>query len=107
MATDTPRTDAEAFSIEQALVKNGTELVLASYARGLERELAALRGRLMEVTAVAITQLFEQHRDDVVKTFSVGELQNISSASEHLRLRQVEDIYKEAWAMSAVALKEG
>jgi hypothetical protein len=48
--TDTPRTDTEAFPVEYALLKNGTELVLASYARTLERELAATKRLLVEAS---------------------------------------------------------
>ena len=61
---DTPITDANAFATEYALVKEGTELVLAGFARQLERELAAEQEKVRELRE-ALRELhrfsFEQH----------------------------------------------
>jgi hypothetical protein len=46
---NTPLTDANAFATEYALVKEGTELVLADFARQLERELAAEQEKVREL----------------------------------------------------------
>lgn len=67
-------------------------------AEARERE---LRAALMNVTAVAVTMLFDTHRADVLRAFTVADLQAIVAASDHLRPQQVEDIYRRAWSLAA------
>ena len=54
-----------------------------------------------QVLSVAIAGLYEHYEEDVMKTFSVEELSEVVDLSESLRPRQVEDIYKQMWAMLA------
>ena len=54
-----------------------------------------------QVLSVAIAGLYEHYKGDVLKTFSIRELQEVVDLSESLRPRRVEDIYKQMWAMLA------
>lgn len=55
---------------------------------------------LRQAVMVGVAQLYATDREDVVKTFSLEELQDIVDVTEPLRPRQVEDIYKEALKIS-------
>lgn len=46
---------------------------------------------------VAITMLFDSHRDDVARTFSIAELQRIADHTDALGNEQVENIYRAAF----------
>jgi len=59
----------------------------------LKTDLSVLRDAVM----VAITNLYATDPDDVLRVFSVRELQYVSAVSEHLRPEQVEDIYRKAF----------
>jgi hypothetical protein len=54
---------------------------------------------LKQVVAVAIAGLFEHYKDDVLRVFTLDELQAVVDLSDALRPQQVEDIYKRAWEM--------
>jgi hypothetical protein len=54
-----------------------------------------------QVLSVAIAGLYEHYKGDVLKTFSIRELQEVVDLSESLRPRRVEDIYKQMWVMLA------
>jgi len=54
------------------------------------------------VVAVAVTMLYESHPDDVLRTFTIAELDEIVRITEAMGSEQVEAIYKRAWdALSA------
>ena len=59
----------------------------------LEARVASMR----EVVAVAVTMLYDTHKNDVIKTFTVDDLGAIVKITEPLFGMQVEDIYKAAW----------
>jgi hypothetical protein len=54
---------------------------------------------LRQVLSVAICGLFDHYKDDVLRVFTLDELQKVVDLSDALRPRQVEDIYKQAWLM--------
>lgn len=54
---------------------------------------------LRQVLSVAIAGLYEHYKDDVLRVFTLGELQTVADLSESLQPQQVEDIYKRAWDM--------
>lgn len=56
---------------------------------------------LRQVLSVAIAGLFEHHKNDVLRVFTLGELQAVADLTEPLQPQQVEDIYKRAWVMLA------
>ncbi len=56
-----------------------------------------------QVLSVAIAGLYEHYKGDVLKTFSIRELQEVVDLSESLRPRRVEDIYKQMWVMLATS----
>jgi hypothetical protein len=61
------------------------------------RQLAEIfRTHLERVTCVAITMLYESHKDDVLNTFPIHDLQSVSDRSADLATQKVEDIYKAA-----------
>lgn len=51
-----------------------------------------------EALAVAIVQLYDSHKEDCIKAFTLDQLQWASDTSEPLRDRTVEAIYLEALA---------
>jgi len=67
----------------------------------LERfaELVAAQEREVFKNAVyvAITMLFDSHRDDVARTFSIAELQRIADHTDAMGNEQVENIYRAAF----------
>lgn len=66
-----------------------------------------LRRILREVTAVAITQLFEAYPAATVAEFSVEELQLVSDSSRVLRAEQVEHIYRRGFDLTLAAIPSG
>jgi hypothetical protein len=56
---------------------------------------------MRQVLSVSIAGLYEYYKDDVLRVFSVDDLQNVLDLSEPLRPQQVEDIYRRAWDMLA------
>jgi hypothetical protein len=54
---------------------------------------------LRQVLSVAIAGLYEHYKDDVLRVFTLDELQAVVDLSDALRPQQVEDIYKRAWEM--------
>jgi hypothetical protein len=56
---------------------------------------------MRQVLSVAIAGLYEHYKDDVLRVFTLDELQTVIDLSESFRLQQVEDIYKRAWDMLA------
>ena len=57
---------------------------------------------LKQATAIAVIQLYEYYKEDVIKTFSISELQRILEFTEPLKIKQmtVENIYKSALTIS-------
>lgn len=64
-----------------------------------ECQLDNITNTLREVVAVAITMLYDSHRDDVLSTFSDAELQTVLEATYHLRDTRVEHVYRKAFDM--------
>lgn len=62
-------------------------------------EIEALRSCLVETAGVAITMLYESHKADTLKEFSVAELEQVVSATKHLSDAEapVEKVYRKAW----------
>ena len=58
---------------------------------------------MRQVLSVAIAGLYEHYKDDVLRVFTLDELQTVIDLSESFRLQQVEDIYKRAWDMLAAS----
>ena len=56
---------------------------------------------MRQVLSVAIAGLYENYKDDVLRVFTLDELQAVVDLSESLRPQQVENIYKRAWDMLA------
>lgn len=56
---------------------------------------------MRQVLSVAIAGLYEHYKDDVLRVFSLNDLQNVVDLSESLGSQQVEDIYRRAWDMLA------
>tara|TARA_R110001592_G_scaffold111372_6_gene308507 strand:+ start:21898 stop:22296 length:399 start_codon:yes stop_codon:yes gene_type:complete len=56
-----------------------------------------LLGLSREVTSVAITMLYDSHKDDVIKEFSLKELEQVVGFTDHLESEAVESIYRKAW----------
>jgi hypothetical protein len=52
---------------------------------------------LKQAIATAISMLYEGHKDDVLRVFSLAELNHVVEITEPLLPRQVEDIYRQAW----------
>jgi hypothetical protein len=63
----------------------------------LEIENERLRGLLRDTAAVAITMLYDSHREDVLAEFTVPELEAVVKASAHLQSAKVEHVYRRAW----------
>lgn len=65
-------------------------------------EVERLRDSLTETTAVAITMLYDSHRQDTLKEFTVPELDAVVDASRHLSDSnvQVEAVYRKAWDLA-------
>lgn len=63
----------------------------------LAAENAELRKRVRDVTAAAVTMLFDSHREDVLREFSESELFDVLAASKHMQQMTVEGIYRAAW----------
>lgn len=64
---------------------------------GLTAANRRLLSLLETVTFVAIAMLFEHHRDDVLRAFTIAELQRVTDKSAGLVTQRVEDIYREAF----------
>ena len=62
-----------------------------------EHDVAFLR----QVLSVAIAGLYAHYKDDVLRVFTLDDLQKVVDLSEPLQSQQVEDIYKRAWEMLA------
>lgn len=60
----------------------------------LEQEVEALRSLLSDVTCVAITMLYDTHKQDVLDVFTLDELKEVVRRSEHLQIAKVEHIYR-------------
>src|SRR5690554_7864353 len=60
----------------------------------LEREVEELRSLLSDVTCVAITMLYDTHKQDVLDEFTLDELKEVVRRSEHLQIAKVEHIYR-------------
>ena len=58
---------------------------------------SGLEKALRDVTAVAITMLYDSHREDVVVEFSLAELERIAAAGQALQPESVERVYRRAW----------
>lgn len=54
---------------------------------------------MRQVLAVAIAGLYEHYPQDVIRVFSLADLEAIVSTAEPLLSQRVEDIYKQAWDM--------
>ena len=52
-----------------------------------------------QVLSVAIAGLYAHYKDDVLRVFTLDDLQKVVDLAEPLQLQQVEDIYKRAWEM--------
>ncbi len=63
----------------------------------VKAECERLRGLLRDTAAVAITMLYDSHRDDVLEEFTVPELEAVVKASAHLQSTKVEHVYRRAW----------
>lgn len=72
---------------------------LLSENAALAAEVGRLRKTLEVTTAVAITMLFDSHREDVKRVFTVDELEQVVAATEPLQSMnvQTEEIYRSAW----------
>jgi hypothetical protein len=79
-----PDRPTHTFNVEQ--IERFAELVAAQ-----ERE------AFKNAVYVAITMLFDSHRDDVARTFSIAELQRIADHTDALGSEQVENIYRAAF----------
>jgi len=60
----------------------------------LERKVEKLRSLLSDVTCVAITMLYDTHKQDVLDEFTTDELKEVVSRAEHLQIEKVEHIYR-------------
>lgn len=60
----------------------------------LEREVEALRSLLSDVTCVAITMLYDTHKQDVLDEFTMDDLKEVVRRSEHLQIEKVEHVYR-------------
>ena len=58
---------------------------------------------MRQVLSVAIAGLHQHYKDDVLRVFTLDDLQTVVDLSEPLQSQNVEDIYKRAWAMLAAA----
>lgn len=70
------------------------------------RDALLLRNTLANVVSVAITMLFDSHREDVMREFSVAELTTVSKLSEGLGGTQVEAIYRKGFDLAAIQAKD-
>ena len=61
---------------------------------------------LKQVLSVAICGLYYYCKDDVLRAFTLDELQTVLGVADPLQPQQVEDIYKRAWVMLAAAERE-
>jgi len=59
---------------------------------------------MKQAIAVAVIQLFEGYPGDVLKKFTLEELEGFCEITEPLRPKQVEDIYRNAWDYIRAAL---
>lgn len=66
---------------------------------------ADLERSLRDTAAVAIHMLYESHKADVLRVFTVEDLEQVVTIGEPLQGKQVEDVYREAWKI-AMAKKE-
>jgi hypothetical protein len=62
-----------------------------------EHDVAFLR----QVLSVAIAGLYQHYKDDVLRVFTLDDLQTVVDLADPLQSQQVEDIYKRAWEMLA------
>ena len=63
-----------------------------------------LLGILREVTAVAITMLYDSHKDDTLAEFSADELRAVVDCTKHLQEVPVESIYRRGFDASVTLL---
>lgn len=68
----------------------------------LRAECERLRTCLAETAGVAVTMLYESHRQDTIKEFSITELTMMVDCTKHLADAniQVEKVYRKAWNMA-------
>lgn len=68
----------------------------------LRAECEKLRTCLAETAGVAVTMLYESHRQDTIKEFGVTELTMMVDCTKHLAGAnvQVEKVYRKAWSMA-------
>jgi hypothetical protein len=52
-----------------------------------------------QVLSVAIAGLYAHYKDDVLRVFTLDDLQKVVDLADPLQSEQVEDIYKRAWEM--------
>jgi hypothetical protein len=69
----------------------------------IEQEPVANVQFMRQVLSVAIAVLYEHYKDDVLRVFTLDDLQTVIDLSDSLRPQQVEDIYKRAWDILEVA----
>jgi len=69
----------------------------------IEQEPVANVKFMRQVLSVAIAVLYEHYKDDVLRVFTLDDLQTVIDLSDSLRPQQVEDIYKRAWDILEVA----
>lgn len=73
--------------------------ILTTENAALAAEVERLRAIVKVTAAVAITMLFDLHPDDVRRTFSTAELEQVVEVTEPLNDKetQVEAVYRSAW----------
>lgn len=104
MTTNKP----EVVSVYRTGTGETDEMVRLSDYEALQAEREKLRTCLAETVGVAVTMLYESHRQDTIKEFAVTELSRMVDSTKHLADAdvQVEKVYRKAWDMaqgSAVA----
>ena len=60
----------------------------------------SLRDTLREVTAVAITMLYDSHKEDTLAEFSIQELELVVDFTRHLQTVPVESVYRRGFDAS-------
>ena len=92
---------APAYNCNKPADNSGEYVRLAEY-EALQAECEKLRTSLAETAGVAITMLYESHRQDTIKEFDVTELTKMVDCTKHLADAnvQVEKVYRKAWNMA-------
>ncbi|NLY16609.1 MAG: hypothetical protein GXZ05_09575 [Gammaproteobacteria bacterium] len=81
---------------------NGQSLIRLSDYEALQAECEKLRTCLAETAGVAVTMLYESHKADTIKEFTVEQLSQMVETTKHLADAniQVEKVYRKAWSMA-------